>query len=53
MFYYGRKKKLVNRYPSPEYGTIIEPFAGSAAYAMKWGRNKMVILVEKEIFIIL
>lgn len=50
MFYYfGRKKQIIRRYPDPECKTIVEPFAGSAAYALH-GDNwkKDVILVEKD-----
>ena len=44
--YYGSKSKIVKHYPAPKYGTIIEPFAGTAQYAlMYWDRN--VILIEK------
>jgi len=48
-YYYGRKKQIVRRYPSPNYDTIVEPFAGSAAYSLhadNWTRN--VVLVEKD-----
>jgi site-specific DNA-adenine methylase len=48
-YYYGRKKQIAKYYPSPNYGTIIEPFAGSAAYSLyndNW--KKRVILVEKD-----
>jgi len=46
--YYGRKTKVVKHYPKPERNTIIEPFAGTATYAL-YGDNwkKRVILVEK------
>jgi len=45
-YYYGRKKKIVKKYPEPIYDTVIEPFAGAAAYSMEyWTKN--VILVEK------
>lgn len=46
-YYYGRKKKLVKMYPTPEHDTIIEPFAGAASYACAWGKNRRVVLVEK------
>jgi site-specific DNA-adenine methylase len=48
-YYYGRKKQIVRHYPPPECSVIIEPFAGSAAYALH-GDNwkKRVILVEKD-----
>lgn len=43
--YYGSKSKLVDLYPRPIYDTIVEPFAGSARYSLKyWDRN--VILVD-------
>jgi site-specific DNA-adenine methylase len=48
-YYYGRKKQFVRLYPAPVFGCIIEPFAGSAAYALhdnNW--RKEVILVEKD-----
>jgi site-specific DNA-adenine methylase len=44
--YYGSKSKIVDLYPPPKYGKIIEPFAGSARYAMKyWDRE--ILLVDK------
>lgn len=44
--YYGAKTKIVNIYSEPKYNLIIEPFAGSAKYSLKyWDRD--VILVEK------
>jgi site-specific DNA-adenine methylase len=48
-YYYGRKKQIAKYYPSPNYSTIIEPFAGSAAYSL-YGDNwkKEVILIEKD-----
>lgn len=44
--YYGGKTKLVNYYPPPKHDTIIEPFAGTARYALKYFDRK-VILMEK------
>ena len=44
--YYGSKSKIVDCYPSPKYGKIIEPFAGSARYALKWF-DRDVLLVDK------
>ncbi|MBF0103581.1 MAG: DNA adenine methylase, partial [Desulfobacterales bacterium] len=48
-YYYGRKKQIIRHYPHPNYDTIVEPFAGSAAYSLN-GLNwqKKVILVEKD-----
>jgi site-specific DNA-adenine methylase len=34
--YYGGKSRIIDRYPPPRYPTIIEPFAGMAAYVMRW-----------------
>lgn len=48
-YYYGRKKQIAKYYPSPSYDTIIEPFAGSAAYSLyKNNWMKHVILIEKD-----
>ncbi|MEE1897095.1 hypothetical protein V1389_02030 [Flavobacterium rakeshii] len=44
--YYGSKSKLINYYPAPKYDTIIEPFAGSARYALKYF-DRDVILCDK------
>lgn len=45
--YYGTKNKLAKLYPEPKYDTIIEPFAGAAAYSL-FGDNwkKQVILYD-------
>ncbi|KKK76293.1 hypothetical protein LCGC14_2865080, partial [marine sediment metagenome] len=34
--YFGSKQSLVKYYPAPEYSDIIEPFAGSAKYSLKY-----------------
>lgn len=39
--YYGGKSRIIHRYPAPEYPLIIEPFAGAAAYAMKWAGTEI------------
>jgi hypothetical protein len=44
--YYGGKFRSGPRYPAPAYGTIIEPFAGAAGYAMRYPKRK-VILIER------
>ena len=44
--YYGSKSKIINLYPPPKYGKIIEPFAGSARYALKWF-DRDILLVDK------
>lgn len=37
--YYGSKSKVINYYPKPKHNTIIEPFAGSARYSLKYFEN--------------
>ena len=44
--YYGSKSKIIDLYPSPSHDKIIEPFAGTAQYALKYW-EKEVLLVEK------
>lgn len=50
-YYYGAKGRLAGQYPPPTHGTIIEPFAGSAAYSMEYVNRQAVervILIEKD-----
>jgi site-specific DNA-adenine methylase len=44
--YYGSKSKIVKEYPRPKFDKIIEPFAGSARYALRYW-EKEVLLVDK------
>ena len=44
--YYGSKSKIVGVYPPPKFDRIIEPFAGSARYALKYYK-KDVLLIDK------
>jgi len=44
--YYGAKTNIVKYYPPPKYGKIIEPFAGSARYALKYF-DRDILLVDK------
>lgn len=47
-YYYGSKKQIIKHYPRPLHDTIIEPFAGAAAYSChhtNWQKN--IILVDK------
>jgi len=44
--YYGSKSKIVQYYPSPTCDKIIEPFAGSARYSLRYF-DKDVLLVDK------
>jgi site-specific DNA-adenine methylase len=44
--YYGSKSKIVGCYPTPKFGKIIEPFAGSARYSLKYF-DRDILLVDK------
>lgn len=44
--YYGSKSKIIHLYPRPKFNTIIEPFAGSARYALKYF-DRDILLVDK------
>jgi site-specific DNA-adenine methylase len=44
--YYGAKTNVVNWYPKPKFDKIIEPFAGSARYALKYF-DREILLVDK------
>lgn len=48
--YYGSKRSVAHLYPEPRYDTIIEPFAGAAAYSLHedryWNRN--VVLIDRD-----
>src|SRR5690348_5384455 len=45
--FYGGKWRAAPKYPAPLYDTIIEPFAGSAGYAVRH-YEKRVLLCEKD-----
>ena len=48
-YYYGAKNQLARYYPPPEWGVVIEPFAGSAAYSQYWRSTiREAILVDKD-----
>jgi site-specific DNA-adenine methylase len=44
--YYGGKGNVIDFYPKPKFNKIIEPFAGSAKYALKYF-DREVLLVDK------
>jgi hypothetical protein len=44
--YYGSKSKIVDFFPAPKHAKVIEPFAGSARYALKHF-DREVLLVDK------
>lgn len=37
--YFGAKLRIIDCYPKPMFNTVIEPFAGSAPYAVKYFEN--------------
>ncbi len=51
--YLGSKGKIINMYPAPDprYDTIVEPFAGSARYALRYFEYN-VILVDADPLVI-
>lgn len=49
--YYGSKSKIVDCYPKPKYGKIIEPFAGSARYSLKWFDRDIHLIDKWEVII--
>ena len=44
--YYGGKWRIAPRYPAPEHDWIVEPFAGSVGYSLRYPHRR-VFLVEK------
>lgn len=49
--YYGSKSKVIDLYPSPRYDRIIEPFAGSARYSLKWFDRDILLIDKYEVII--
>jgi len=45
--FYGGKWRAAPKYPAPRHDTIIEPFAGSAGYSLRYPERR-VILVERD-----
>ncbi len=44
--FYGSKSKIVGLYPPPHYEKIVEPFAGSARYSLKYWKHEIYISDE-------
>jgi len=42
-FFYGGKWRIAKKYPTPKHDTIIEPFAGSAAYSVRYPEKKVIL----------
>jgi len=47
--YYGSKWRLAKLYPSPEYKSIIEPFAGSACYSLHYPHLDITLIDKSEV----
>lgn len=45
--YYGGKYRAAPKYPTPQYDTIIEPFAGAAGYSLRYA-DRNVVLYDKD-----
>jgi len=48
--YYGGKWRAAPKYPPPMSDTIVEPFAGSAGYSLRWP-DRRVVLVERDPYV--
>ncbi len=44
-YYGGKWRDAIKHYPEPQHDTIVEPFAGSAGYSLRYA-NRKVILCE-------
>lgn len=42
-FYGGKWRDAVKHYPAPRLGTVVEPFAGSAGYSMRYASANVVL----------
>lgn len=42
-YYGGKWRDALKHYPEPEYDTIIEPFAGSAGYSLRYASRKVIL----------
>jgi site-specific DNA-adenine methylase len=49
--YYGSKSMLINLYPRPQFNKIIEPFAGTARYALKYFEHDITIVDKYDVVI--
>lgn len=45
--YFGGKYRIAPHYPKPQYSTVIEPFAGSAGYSLRY-HQRNIVLLEKD-----
>lgn len=49
--YYGSKGKIVDKYPEPKHNLIIEPFAGSARYSLKYFENDIILYDKYDVIV--
>jgi len=49
--YYGSKASIIKHYPAPRYDTIIEPFAGTAQYALKYHDHNITIVDKYDVIV--
>ena len=42
-YYGGKWRNALKHYPPPEFDTIVEPFAGSAGYALRYADRKVIL----------
>ncbi len=42
-YYGGKWRDAVKNYPAPRFGTIVEPFAGSAGYSMRYPDRRVIL----------
>ena len=47
--YYGSKSNIVDYYPPPKHKKIIEPFAGSARYSLKYWQSDITIVDKYDV----
>lgn len=51
--YYGSKWSIIKHYPAPSHHTILEPFAGSASYAMHYPDHQVMLYDKDETIVAL
>lgn len=47
--YYGSKWRIAGLYPRPQHQTLVEPFAGSACYALRYPHHQVLLCDQDEI----